>query len=100
MATKMKVTYTDGRVIELLASPRAQVETERHFKTTDNAQAQRIESSFYLAWASLRSVGKESADYEAWLDTIADAELIDPDEADEVAQDPTPPAPSTTGSSD
>jgi hypothetical protein len=100
MATKMKVTYTDGRVIELLASARAQVETERHFKSFDNAQSQRIESSFYLAWASLRQAGKETADFEDFLNVLADAEVVDPNEADEKATDPTPAAASSTGSSD
>ena len=96
----MKITYTDGRVIELLASARAQVETERHFKSTDNAQAQRIESSFYLAWASLRQAGKEPADFEDFLDVLADAEVVEPNEADEKATDPTPATPELTGSSD
>lgn len=98
MAIKLKVVYVDGREITLIASPRAQVETERHFKGLD--ENQRIEGSFYMAWAALKWAGKEAADFEAWLDLVIEAEEEEPSEADEASQDPTPPAPSTTGSSD
>ena len=98
MAIKMKVVYVDGREITLLASPRAQVETERHFKGVDNNN--RIEGSLYIAWASLKYAGKETADFDAWLDLVIEAEEVEADEADEQAQDPTRAVPSTTGSSD
>ncbi len=98
MAIKLKVTYVDGREVTVLASPRAQVETERHFKGVD--EKQRIEGSFYLAWASLKYAGKEAADFDAWLDLVVEAEEDVPTEEDEQAQDPTPAVPSTTGSSD
>ena len=98
MAIKLKVVYVDGREIKILASPRAQVETERHFKGVDAKQ--RIEGSFYLAWASLKYAGKESAEFDAWLDLVIEAEEDEASEADEQAEDPTPEAPSTTGSSD
>jgi hypothetical protein len=94
-AIKLKVTYVDGREVTVLASPRAQVETERHFKGIDDAQ--RVEASFYLAWASLHYAGKEPAAYEAWLDLVTGAEEV---EAAEDETDPTPPVQSTTGSSD
>lgn len=98
MAIKLKVTYVDGREVTILASPRAQVETERHFKGVDVKQ--RIEGGFYLAWASLKYAGKESAEFDAWLDLVADAEEDEVTEEDEQAQDPTRAVPSTTGSSD
>lgn len=97
---KMNVTYTDGRAIEVIVSPRAQVETERHFKGIEQAQTQRLESHYYLAWASLHRAGKEAAQFEEFLDLVADVEELNPTEEDEQATDPTPMAPSPTGSSD
>lgn len=99
-ATKLKVTYTDGRETEVLASPRAQVETERHFKSTGQAEAQQIESSYYLAWASLHYAGKEPADFEQWLDKVRDVDAASPTVTDEAATDPTPATATSTGSSD
>lgn len=100
MATKLKVTYADGKVIEVLATPRAQVETERHFKSTGQAQTQLIESSFFLAWASLHYTGNEPAEFEAWLDKAAEIEEIPLAVKDEEDSDPTPAAAASTGSSD
>lgn len=100
MATKLKVTYIDGREVDILASARAQVDTERHFKSTDQAQVQQIESSFYLGWASLRHAGKESGEFEEWLDKVAEVEIIPKNVKDEQATDPTPATVGTTGSSD
>lgn len=100
MATKLKVTYLDGHEFEVLASPRAQVETERHFKGTDQAQSQMIESSFFLAWASLHFAGKEPAEFEAWLDKVADVDQVQKTVEEEQATDPTPATPQLTGSSD
>ncbi|MFI6681872.1 hypothetical protein [Kribbella sp. NPDC050470] len=99
-ATKLKVEYADGRVVEVIASPKAQVETERRFKTTDQAQAQMIESSFFLAWASLHYAGKEPADFEAWLSLVADVDQVQKTMKDEADTDPTQVTQSSTGSSD
>jgi hypothetical protein len=84
---KMKVTYQDGREADVIASPRAQVMTEERLAGMSD---RRILGHFYLAWASLHRAGKESADFETFLDQVADAEVIEPDEDDE--PDPTQPA--------
>jgi len=97
---KMKVAYADGRSSEIIVTPRAQVETERHFKSTEQASNQRIESHYYLAWASLHYAGKEASDFEAFLSTVADVEEVDPKVEDENSVDPTQTTPSSTGSSD
>ena len=98
MATKLKVTYADGREVEILASPRAQIETERHLRGLGDGN--RVEAGYYLAWASLFRAGKEPADFDAWLDQIAEVEEASLSEADEKATDPTPAVPEPTGSSD
>lgn len=81
---KMKVTYNDGREVEVIASPRAQVMTEERTAGADDRWLLR---HYYLAWASLHKAGKEPADFETFLDLIADAETVDPDKAEE--PDPT-----------
>ena len=91
-AKKVKVIYLDGREVEVLVSPRAQVMTEQYVGGFKSERA--ILSTFYLGWAALSKAGKESADFETWLDTINDVE----DVTDE--PDPTQPAQSTGDSSD
>lgn len=75
MAVKLKVTYTDGREEVVVASPRAQVMTEQYLG--GYGEARQVQGGYYLAWASLNKAGKESADFEAWLDQIDDVEEVD-----------------------
>lgn len=100
MATKLKVTYSDGREVQILASPRAQVETARHFKAQGGFEGNQVEAGYRLAWASLHYAGKEPADFDAWLDLIADVDEVPLTQSDEMATDPTPAGPTSTGSSD
>ncbi len=72
MAVKMKVTYLDGRVEEVLASPRAQFMAEERFNGITDAN--RIRAGYFLAWASLHKAGKESADFETFLDQVMDVD--------------------------
>lgn len=94
MATKLKVTYADGHEITILASPRAQVMTERQYGAVSD-EARRVEMSCFLAWASLSKAGKEPADFETWLDLVVDIA-----EAEAEEPRPTQPAPSGDTSSD
>lgn len=95
MATKLKVTYEDGHEVEVVATPRAQVMTERFlqgFKETSM-----VEAGYRLAFESLhsRKLIDSALGYEEWLDTISDVEEIGEDKK---AEDPTPEAPSPTSS--
>ena len=90
---KMKVTYNDGREVQVIASPRAQVMTEERVGEAGHRWLLR---HYYLAWASLHKAGKEPADFETWLDLIADAEALDEDQE----PDPTQPAQPDATSSD
>lgn len=83
MAARLKVTYADGRGEVVIASPRAQVETERHF--TGLSETRQVETAFYLAWASLKWARRESAEFEEWLDQVTDVEEAEPE-----VVDPTP----------
>jgi hypothetical protein len=81
---KMKVTYNDGREVEVIATPRAQVMTEERTAGTEDRWLLR---HYYLAWASLHKAGKEAADFETWLDQIADAETVEKPEPDPTQPD-------------
>lgn len=101
MATKLKVTYADGRQMEILASPRAQVDSERHLRGLGGfSESTQIEASYYLAWASLHRSGREAAEFEPWLDLVTDVTEVSPTEEEERATDPTPAVAASTGSSD
>lgn len=82
-SAKLKITYTDGTEVEVLAGPRAQVEMERHFKISVQ-EANRIEHVYWLAWKALFLAGKEPGEFEGFLDRIADV-----DQLDEVPANPT-----------
>jgi hypothetical protein len=99
MATKLKITYADGREVKILASPKAQVMTERRYEGL-NDESRMVETSYYLAWQSLFWAGQESADFEAWLDLVADVEEIKPQKGATDQPRPTQQAQSTISSSD
>jgi hypothetical protein len=85
-AIKIRVTYIGGREEIVKITPRAQTEAEEKFHgfMKDGAE---VRTSYWLAWRSLHQAGKESADYDAWLDKIEDAEAFDEKE-DANAVDP------------
>lgn len=95
---KVKVTYLDGRVETAVVPPRVLLDAETHFGGISNEN--RLKASHYLAWATLRKLGKEAAEYDDWLDLIAEADDISPDAKDEARSEPTPTVPDITGSSD
>lgn len=87
-AKKVKVTYNDGREEIVKVTPRANVMTEEYcngFK-----QERGILATYYLGWASLSKAGKESLDFETWLDRIDDVEDVEDEE-------PGPTLPTPTG---
>jgi len=89
MAQHLRVTYNDGRKVEVIASPKAQVQVERHFKISladDNTR--RVEHVYFLAWASLHYAGQEPNDFENFLGSIEDVEVTDAVEPDPTQADP------------
>jgi hypothetical protein len=96
-AIRIKVTYIGGREETIKITPRAQTEAEEKFHGFMNDESA-VRTSYWLAWRSLHQAGKESADYETWLDKIEDAESVSEKE-DANAVDPTTgEAPSPNGS--
>lgn len=92
MAFKLKVTYSDGRNEDIIPNPRARIETERHYAGLGGQNAQ--EATFYMAWAHLKNSGATEAAFDAWVDSLADAE------ESEVEVRPTAPAQPAATSSD
>lgn len=74
-AKKVKVIYNDGREVEVKVPPRAQVMTEEYVGGFKSERA--ILATYYLGWASLNKAGKESLDFETWLDQIDDVEDVE-----------------------
>jgi hypothetical protein len=93
MAYKIKLTYQDGEIKEVLPSARARIETERHFGGLGPQNAQ--EATFYMAWAHLKKTGEAKQEFEEWIDTLVD---IEETKVDDVR--PTQPAQPTATSSD
>jgi hypothetical protein len=98
MATKLKITYEDGTEVEVIATPRAQVETERALSGL--GESNQIQATYRLAFESVkaRRLIDSGLGYEEWLDTILDVDEVKK-EGDE-GERPTPEAPSMTSSSD
>lgn len=92
MAMKVKVTYSDGRTVESVVSPRAEVDFERRFGVSIRAAGADMhqEYYYYLAWAGLHFAGREPADFDAFLGLIDDVENVR-DEVAELPEDPTDP---------
>lgn len=90
---KVKVTYNDGRVEIVKVSPRANVMTEEYCNGL--RQERGILATYYMGWAGLNCAGRESLDFETWLNQIDDVE-----DAEDEEPGPTPPTPSDAVSSE
>lgn len=84
MAQKLKITYLDGRSESVIASPKAQVMTERHFGMA-LADTKSLEHMYYLAWAAAHYAGREGDDFETFLGKIED---VDQDAPETDSNDP------------
>lgn len=80
---KAKVTYNDGREVEAVIGPRAQVAVERRFDMLytevfdPNSTKARLDCMYYAAWAAAHYAGLEPEDdYDTWLTLIQDVEPI------------------------
>lgn len=90
---KLKITYLDGKTNVVTISPRAEVETERHFDSSmgqfqKDAKAQHL---YYLAWAAAHASKVEHEGFEEFLNKIEDVDPVE-DPKDDGQDDPTQPA--------
>lgn len=99
MRMNLKVTYTDGRVVDAIARPKDIVAFERQYGKSmaafaDTKNPPPMEWLYYLAWSPLHRTRQEPATFDDFLDLV---DLIEA--GDEVAElDPTQPAPSPDSS--
>lgn len=98
MALRLRVTYADGRIEEVLAGPLAQVETEEKFNGIGSEN--RLRASYYMAHRAMFHAGKDGSDYDAFLKAIVSADEVDDEVTLEADADPTPAAAPTTTSPD
>jgi hypothetical protein len=88
---KVVAQYKDGKKLEGVATPRAQVAAERKFNEplsvlfavdAEQNRLPRVEVIYYLTWAALHYSDQEpETDWEKWLDLVAEAG-IEPGEDD------------------
>lgn len=91
---KLRVTYQDGRTVDVFVPPKAMVMVERTYNVSlTDEKARRLEHSYYLAWQSLFLAGREPRDFEAFLMAMEDVDDITEEEAAANGQDPTGTAP-------
>lgn len=89
MQKRVKIVYSDGREVQVLATPKAQVETERKWGIALDAMTT-MEQVYYLAWSALYHKGMESNDYEAFLKSVDEITPVIPeDEEDKQQHNPT-----------
>lgn len=94
-----KVTYSDGTVVQATAGPRDVVDYERQYGISFTDDRTTAEQAYWLAWRPLNRTGKDTRDFEGFLNAIEDVESVDGTEA------PTPvpfeePAPAAPAPSD
>lgn len=66
---KLKVSYTDGRTVEINAGPKAQVAFERKFDLPLTS-LERVEHLYYVAHIALHFAGLEEKDFDDFLGRI------------------------------
>lgn len=92
---QLKVIYADGVEKTVRVTPRATVMTEEKYGAIGTNRDAAVRILYHLAWASLNRTGKESDDYETWIDKIVDVEDVTPEITDPTPGAEQPPAPSS-----
>jgi hypothetical protein len=97
---QLTVKYADGREETVKTTPRDIIEFERRYGTSYAAALAnpntpgREEHWYWFAWSPLHRCGKDTREFEAFIDAIESVQLV----MEEEPKDPFPPAP-TEGSS-
>lgn len=93
MHMRFNVTYDGSKApVEAVAKPKDIVAFERQYGVSmaafaDPAKPPPMEWLYYLAWSPLHRQGRETASFDAFLDTVEDIEPIE--EPVDVPLDPT-----------
>lgn len=91
MRLEYRITFDDGRVVDVRTKPKHLLAFERDGRKLDAT----VECAYRLAYAALRA-GDGFPDFDAWLDTVDDVEAI----GDTPIQPGTEPVPTTASSPD
>jgi hypothetical protein len=97
---QLKVKYADGREETVETTPRDIIEFERRYQTSygeafaNPTTPGREEHWYWMAWSPLHRAGKDTRDFEPFIDAIVSVQFV----PEEVQADPFPQAP-TEGSS-
>lgn len=79
MRAGVKVVLLDGRTMEAAAVVPDFVAWERKYrrKASDLAAGVAVEDLAFLAWSALRRQGEVSADFDQFLNTVAEVEMAE-----------------------
>lgn len=74
MKQEIRVTYVSGETVTIPVTARVEVEVERRFQLA-LAECTHREHTYFAAWTALRGSGNP-LEFDAWLDTVADARFV------------------------
>lgn len=82
MKLPLQATYNDGSAVDATATTADLVAFEDKFvRSVARLEVEmRLTDVCWLAWKSLTRQGKTSADFDSWLETIENVELMDEEE--------------------
>lgn len=79
MSNKLKVTYLDGAIEQVMAGARAEVEVERKFGISFSYEfasgKARNEFLFFLAWSAMQLNGATAEEFDNWLLRVDDVDV-------------------------
>lgn len=81
MKLRIAISYADGRREVVPVSAKVEVLTERKFGMALH-ECRNHEQFYYIGWEALRAAGKESQDFDDFLDHVSDVELLDAEQAE------------------
>jgi hypothetical protein len=83
MKLPFKVTYDDGREELVTALPRDVIEFERRYNVpySQLSVGGREEWWFWLAWSPLNRAGRDTRDFEGFINSIVGVELVTDEES-------------------
>lgn len=89
---KVNVTYDDGKELEVKVTPAVQVAFEREYGMglAKASQDMRNEYMYFLAWKALQLTGNETSDFDTFVGTIEDVDIVRSEKSDPTVSGPSP----------
>jgi hypothetical protein len=73
----LRIHLSDGTTLDVLTSASDIVKWEDHFNLGID-KLEKVTHLLYLAWCSAKRLQKTAAEFEVWIDTVANVEVADP----------------------